>query len=599
MGITKHGLLIFALLCIGLFFRWLEPGKYAFGFDQIQILTNAISIRGGDPTLLGPRTGPAEMFTGPLIYYLAAVVYVFIPSPWALVGTSLVIAAVTGVALFFLARRYFSEKIGYIILFFWAFSPFLIRFDRVVWNPNLTILASTLVFFPLLYHLLGKKLQFNDLVLIFFGVFLGFQAHFSGLFLLPMFFAVQLIWRRIDIRSLIVGGLGLVATLAPTVLFDMRNNWLNLRGLERFLSNTDEVHSSIQLFRLQDALGISVSNLGHILTAHLAVQFSLFMGGFFSAAVFVLIARELTTRFRSNKNPQSFTRECTILLAALLWSIILAILLSFYSSTPPEYYFFLHLPALLLMLAILTTRLQLQLSSTGVASLVLILVVHNASTFSLFSETSHYAIGNQMKLTADLAQRNAEFPIKSIVYDMQPVDALGIEYFITSSLRLHPEGDIVHIIGDAPQTKQYNRLGVWFDPRTDETKSYITQRDVVIASKSGLSLLRDYYRGADFGSNRVFQVFADDVSTGETLVLIDANTNPFDPASDTYKNFIADTTPVPGLTGWQWSKYNGVEGFARHEESFSLLYVPSNNSQIAPNRVFEIDVTSIIPRLLY
>ncbi len=99
---TKHyqAILIFlGLLLLGVFFRTYQPGWNPFGFDQVQILENAQQIKQGDFTLIGPRTGPGNMFTGPLIYYLTACLMFILPSPWTIVGTSVLIAAASGVAL--------------------------------------------------------------------------------------------------------------------------------------------------------------------------------------------------------------------------------------------------------------------------------------------------------------------------------------------------------------------------------------------------------------------------------------------------------------------------------------------------------------------
>ena len=61
----KTHILVAAVIIAGAFFRAYMPEAYIFGFDQVQILTNAEAITNGDLTLIGPRTGPADMFTGP------------------------------------------------------------------------------------------------------------------------------------------------------------------------------------------------------------------------------------------------------------------------------------------------------------------------------------------------------------------------------------------------------------------------------------------------------------------------------------------------------------------------------------------------------
>lgn len=69
----KRPIVIYSLLfLVAAFFRTFSFQRFPFNFDQIQIAENSQKIFSGDLVLIGPRTGPAAMFTGPLIYYVAA-----------------------------------------------------------------------------------------------------------------------------------------------------------------------------------------------------------------------------------------------------------------------------------------------------------------------------------------------------------------------------------------------------------------------------------------------------------------------------------------------------------------------------------------------
>ncbi len=139
--------LIFAFIFFGLLLRLSALFIWPFGFDQVQILEAVDKILSGDPTLIGPRTGPAQMFTGPLIYYLTAFFYLLRFSYYSLIVSTLSIALLTGLSIYFLIKRYFGYRFAIIALFIWSFSEFFISIDQVTWNPNLTFLASSLVFF--------------------------------------------------------------------------------------------------------------------------------------------------------------------------------------------------------------------------------------------------------------------------------------------------------------------------------------------------------------------------------------------------------------------------------------------------------------------
>ncbi len=70
-------LTILLIVAAGLFLRWLYPLDRLFEFDQNQIAVFAKQIIDKNFTLIGPRTGPAQFFTGPLIYYLGAILLVY------------------------------------------------------------------------------------------------------------------------------------------------------------------------------------------------------------------------------------------------------------------------------------------------------------------------------------------------------------------------------------------------------------------------------------------------------------------------------------------------------------------------------------------
>lgn len=149
------------IICFGLFLRTHNWRQYPFNFDQVQIANASTQILLGKPTLIGPRTGPAEMFTGPLIYYLAAVISVFVEDHIAVIIVAVFLSLVTGLTILCLGKFYFGNNEAIILTSLWAFSPFLVHIDRIPWNPNLSVLAAVLVLFPLLGKLENNFLNYE------------------------------------------------------------------------------------------------------------------------------------------------------------------------------------------------------------------------------------------------------------------------------------------------------------------------------------------------------------------------------------------------------------------------------------------------------
>ena len=142
--------LLAILLVSALLLRALPYKNTTVGFDQVQILEEASKINSGDFTLIGPRTGPAQMFTGPLIYYFTVPFLLIFGDLATIVIVPLVLSVITGLAIYALVIKYKGPTEALLSVSVWAFSPLLIRLDRVFWNPNLLILATALLYFPLL-----------------------------------------------------------------------------------------------------------------------------------------------------------------------------------------------------------------------------------------------------------------------------------------------------------------------------------------------------------------------------------------------------------------------------------------------------------------
>lgn len=102
-------------------------------------------------------------------------------------------------------------------------------------EPQLDDISLITSFFPLLKT---KNNTLNYLALVA-GGFLAYQAHFSG-FLLVVLVGISVPFMHKSWKHLIAVGFGLLLSLVPTIIFDMRNNFLNWRGLIDLFSTKNE-----------------------------------------------------------------------------------------------------------------------------------------------------------------------------------------------------------------------------------------------------------------------------------------------------------------------------------------------------------------------
>lgn len=461
----RNALLVTFILIWGALLRSVYYYSSPFGFDQIQIAQNAALIAKGDFSLIGPRTGPAEMFTGPLIYYLAAP-FTFLFSPaGATLYTAVFISSISALVLYMLGRRYIHHTQSLLILIISVFSPLLIRFDRVSWNPNLTLLAASLVFFPLIKK---ERLKVFDVILICCGVFLGYQAHFSGLLLLPLAAICFILRREWKWLPLALGSL--ILSVIPTILFDMRHDWLNYKGFTSLLTNTDNVAAHMGAPRLIEKIFIIIETTGKLFfEQNLPILF--ISAGLILWTIFFYSFREKKVRLANYR----------FLLFSLLWTIATAVLFSLYRHGTPEYYFFILLPVLFCVIS----RVLLFLNITPAYLLLPLGIYASLFTHYAYAQNTQLTYGNQREVVREVVLLTQYYPVKRIVYDMEDIHTHGFKYLLAQeSVQFQENGTEIHIAypeaSELYTTKKVGAISIWLDPRKTQNYGYFEKSKFII-----------------------------------------------------------------------------------------------------------------------
>lgn len=460
----KPAFIIGGLFVLATFFRLMFWGNFPAGFDQIQILQNGHQIVQGDISLIGPRTGPANMFTGPLIYYLA-VPFLYLGGDFFSVAVlPLFIALVSGAIFYWLHRKYLGPKSIWFALILWALSPFLVSLDRILWNPNLIFLASSLLFFPLL-----KTKEKMTPYLLFAGAFLAYQAHFSG-FMLVGLSVVGVVFLHRPLLWIFTTIAGLAASLLPTLVFDLRNDWLNGRGLLSLLSGQNEM-----------GIGRIIPDLWHNFYILAETTGKLFLLGNSTTTIVVLgfFLFIVAGVWGRNKPLTQLT---------FLWIGATSLAYAFYSGEKPEYYFLLMVPPIIAMIGQLWAELP---ARYGILLLALFALNAGWMNWQLIQKESGTTAGTIQQIKKDLQARN----VKTIIYDMPYGADLGLRYFL-ADIPLQEAGEIIHIAYPhdlkISGLQQINGVGIWADQRT-ENKNYVTTNSYTLVTNPDYQLLQNVY----------------------------------------------------------------------------------------------------------
>lgn len=430
------------------FFWTVQPG-----FDQVQILEQATFVSTGDFTLVGPRTGPAEMFTGPLIYYLAAPILA-IMGPWATITVvPALIAMATGVGLFLITKRYIDRTHAWLVLAFWAVSPFIVQLDRVLWNPNLVVLAASLLVLPMVTPADNNyfaKSAWLDLVLLASGAFLAFQAHFSGLVAVALaggWIVLDRSWKKLAALS---AGLGL--SLLPTVVFDIRNNWLNTRGLWNFL--TDQTGGTGLTASLIKTPLITLETIGKLVVPSAAFPFLVVAG----VGVALFGTRAMTKSW--------------LQVPLMYWVIGTGLIFTLYTGQKPEYYFLMIVPVGWFWLSSWLLAMPLWNRVVGLS-------LWAGAAVWLNLQISAVETGPSLATIQEIQAKLETQPVSQVTYDLEPGQEFGLQYAL-KDITTSETGTHIHVgypyKGNYWQAEKVGEVGLWPDPRTEEKTFYETDQ---------------------------------------------------------------------------------------------------------------------------
>lgn len=267
--LRKHYLIILILI-VALFLRLYNVGStMTFLEDEGRdLLIMHRMIDQSRPVMLGPQTSTGNMYLGPLYYYL--VTPALILSGMDPLGPVIFIALLGVLKVYLLYRftfSWFGQRSAVITALLYAVSPLPVVFARNSWNPNLAPLFALLITWVVVNLIEKKAYGFKNFFLL--GIFFGalIQMHYMTLLFLVGVGLTLLIYLRKSLPALLKGAfialLGLAMSLAPFIVFELRNDFVNTRAITRFVEAKEEhnIRYSLPLQLWSDKVGTSATRL--------------------------------------------------------------------------------------------------------------------------------------------------------------------------------------------------------------------------------------------------------------------------------------------------------------------------------------------------
>lgn len=228
--ISTHKYILLILL-LGALLRFYDfPNRYSISGDSAR---DAMVAFESASRLQLPLTGPFSSlgsFTfGPWYFWIismGALVLRFAFAPWLLITLSSIF---TVYLMYKIGTQVFNQKTGLTLAFITAISPFQNITSTGLTNPNITAFFSALSIYLFLRSFRSKN---PKTLPFFFGLILGISVtiHYSVAGLLPLAPALLLRSNQ-KISSFIKSIGGILAAFTPTLLFELNNNWFNLKNI--------------------------------------------------------------------------------------------------------------------------------------------------------------------------------------------------------------------------------------------------------------------------------------------------------------------------------------------------------------------------------
>jgi len=231
---------LFLIVALGAFLRFynLRDGMPYLGDEGRDVLIAKGIITGQHFPLVGPPTSIGNLYLGPLYFYLMAPflgVFGFDPLGPAVFVALTSIATI--VLIYILTKEMFKNQLaGNLSALLYAVSPLTVEFGRWPWNPNVMPFFATLFIFSL-WRVFEKK-QEAWILLTGISLALILQSHYLGLAAI-LVLASSLIIKRPTIKYIeywVAGLIFFLVLMSPLFIFDLRHDFLNIRGFWQIVS---------------------------------------------------------------------------------------------------------------------------------------------------------------------------------------------------------------------------------------------------------------------------------------------------------------------------------------------------------------------------
>lgn len=490
----SHLFIALLLIIIGVILRlWRLPELFHFTYDEevFAFVGKRMWVNHHIP-LIGGVT-PMHVHVAPYFYWFSGILlgmFKLNPLGWGIM--SAVIAALTMLVLFLSGKKLFNTRVAILALVLYAFSFSQNIFDRHYWGLSFNGLWSLLSLLSLHQLLAGKK----QYALVLAGVFFfSFHADLStlvlyvltGLVLILVYLLPRVTQVKKDIQILFAKSVGIaflafLFSLLPLLVFDIRHQFANSKGIFQYLREVNELQEkravnsfSESLLFLPQVLARSLHIFGN---TDMALQYSYcedFAAGKLRAVPpFISIIMLVFVFYALYVTHKQHGTTTFLLLISLFVSVYLGIFI--YSVIAKgdlfDHYVTTLLPPFYLLVGVVIDRLK----KRKLLVIVIISALISANLFQLKNASHRY--GYQDKMAA------VEYALQQTKGEDFSLDVLG------DCFRYNGYRYLFYVAGKEP-SKSY--VDTNFTHLYDRTPSFNHPKKLVIFTNPSISESEDFY----------------------------------------------------------------------------------------------------------
>lgn len=394
--------------------RFTNPSEWmTFDYDQEVAWSAASKVWSEHKlTLIGQELSVGGVFIGPgLIYSLVPWSALFGGDPFGMLPWVILVYLLTAFLFGWVAYRWFGKTAALFTLVFYAVSPSLAFYDRLV-APSTLLLAHSLFF---LYHL-DSALKGRRRSYLYLGIALGLGMHITpvwGFMLIIVGILLLFKWLDLNKRTLVLLLLPWFIGALALILFEVRHGWLITQNVLRVLNEPSKDLVIIGKFKF--LFGVLVGELGRMVSSK-TVGLSGWIILMFVIWAIVFVKKDAMKR--------------SVLMT--LWLLAPVVVFVFYSRHIPEYYLASSFPIIPLSLGLLSARAWQCGKMARIVSLVVLAIMTMGSWQEIKSQSNPFSLYYKKQIVYEIIQHAKGRPY-AIDFVSKPGLNTGFTYLFTHS----------------------------------------------------------------------------------------------------------------------------------------------------------------------